>query len=55
MKLSFIPLLLAGESVSPEVRQALVENRLRDAAEMLMRSYGLSCVEATQLLNVAAC
>jgi hypothetical protein len=55
MKLSFIPLLLAGESVSPEVRQALVENRLQDAADLLIRQYGLNCLEASELLDVSAC
>jgi len=55
MKLSLIPLLLAGESISPEVRQALLENRLQDAADLLMQKYGLSCVEASQLLDVSAC
>lgn len=55
MKLSFVPLLLAGQSISPEVREALRENRLQDAAEMLMQEYGLSCVEASHLLDVSAC
>ncbi len=55
MKLSFIPLLVTGESISPEVRQALLENRLQDAAELLMQDYGLSCVESGQLLDVSVC
>ena len=54
-KLSLVPLLLAGQSVSPETRQALRENRLKDAAAILMGQYGLSCVEASDLLNVPAC
>jgi hypothetical protein len=41
MKLSFIPLLLGGKSISPEARQALRENRLEDAARVLMEQYGL--------------
>jgi hypothetical protein len=45
-KLSLVPMLLTGESISPEARQALRENRLKDAAEILMKDYGLSCVEA---------
>jgi hypothetical protein len=55
MKLSLVPLLITGQSVSPEIRQALRENRLKDAAELIMQQYGLSCIEAGQLLDVAAC
>ena len=35
MKLSFIPLLITGKTISTEVRQALRENRVKDAAAML--------------------
>jgi rhamnose utilization protein RhaD (predicted bifunctional aldolase and dehydrogenase) len=52
---SVIPLLLAGQSVSPEARQALRENRLKDAAVILMEEYGLSCDEAGNLLNITVC
>lgn len=52
---SLVPLLLAEEEIPSEARQALVENRLNDAAEALMREYGLSCVEASHLLDVSAC
>jgi hypothetical protein len=52
---SLVPLLLAEKELPTDARRALLENRLQDAAETLMRSYGLSCVEASQLLNVAAC
>ena len=52
---SVIPLLPAGQSISPEARQALRENRLKDAAVILMEEYGLSCVEAGNLLNITAC
>ena len=52
---SVIPLLLAGQSISPEARQALRENRLKDAAVILMEEYGLSCDEAGNLLNITAC
>lgn len=55
MSFSIVPLLLAGESISPEARQALLENRLQDAAELLMQQYGLNCLEASQLLDVSAC
>jgi hypothetical protein len=55
MKLSFVPLLIGGKTISPEIKQALRENRLRDAAKLIMRKYGLSCVEAGQLLDVSAC
>ena len=52
---SVIPLLLAGQSISPEARQAMRENRLKDAAVILMEEYGLSCVEAGNLLNITVC
>jgi len=55
MSFSLVPLLIAGKSISPEARQALRENRLQDAAKVLMHEYGLSCVEASQLLDVSAC
>ncbi len=55
MKLSFIPLLLTGKTISTEVRKALRENRLKDAAAMLMQQYGLSCIEASDLLDIAVC
>jgi hypothetical protein len=55
MKFSLVPLLLTGQSISLEARQALRENRFKDAAEILMEQYGLSCVEAGQLLDVSAC
>jgi hypothetical protein len=52
---SLVPLLISGQSISADARQALRENRLKDAARMIMESYGLSCDEAGDLLNVAAC
>ena len=55
MKFSFIPLLLTGKTISPGVRQALRENRVKDAAAMLVREYGLTCIEAGDLLDIAAC
>ena len=55
MKLSFIPLLITGKTISTEVRQALREKRLEDAAAMLMQQYGLSCLEAGDLLDIALC
>ena len=55
MKFSLVPLLITGQSISPEVRQALRENRLQDATKLIMQEYGLSCIEAGQLLDVAAC
>jgi hypothetical protein len=55
MKLSLVPLLIAGKSISPEVRRALRENRLRDAAELIMKKYGLTCAEASDLLDVSVC
>jgi len=50
-----MPLLLTGQSISPEARQALREKRLNDAAVILMEEYGLSCVEAGNLLNITVC
>ena len=55
MTFSVVPLLLAEEEIRPEARRALAENRLKDAAELLMRDYELSCVEASDLLDVSAC
>lgn len=55
MKFSIVPMLITGQSISPEVRQALRENRLRDAAKLIMEEYGLNCIEAGQLLDVSAC
>lgn len=51
MKLSFVPLLLGGKSISAEARQALLENRLQDAAILLMRQHDLSSREAGELLD----
>jgi hypothetical protein len=55
MKFSLVPLLLVNQDISAEARKALVENRLKDAAVILMEQNGLSCVEAGQLLDVSAC
>jgi hypothetical protein len=33
----------------------LRENRLKDAAVILMEEYGLSCVEVTHLLDLSPC
>ena len=52
---SVVPLLLFNHDISAEARRALVEMRLGDAAEMLMREHGLSCIEASDLLGVGAC
>ncbi|HMA80344.1 MAG TPA: hypothetical protein VKR81_05615 [Candidatus Binatia bacterium] len=55
MKFSMVPLLLTGESLSAGARQALRENRLMDVATILMGDYGLSCIEAGDLLGISAC
>ena len=55
MNFSLIPLLLAGKSISAEARRALRENRLKDAAALIMKEYGLSCGEVSDLLSVGAC
>ena len=52
---SLVPLLLSGESISAQARQALREDRVKDAAVILMKDYGLSCAEAGDLLDVSAC
>jgi hypothetical protein len=54
MKFSLVPLLITGQSVSTEARQALRENRLKDAAAILMEEYGLTCAEAGELVDVSA-
>ena len=55
MKFSLVPLLVAGQTISAAIRQALLDNRLKDAAAMIMEEYGLSCAEAGDLLNVTPC
>ena len=55
MKFSMVPLLLTGEGLSAGARQALRENRLMDVATILMGNYGLSCLEAGDLLGISAC
>ena len=54
-RLSVVPLLLADEEISTEARRALLENRLTDAAQVLIQEHGLSCIEAGQLLDVSVC
>jgi hypothetical protein len=55
MSFSVVPLLLAEEEVPAGLRQALLANRWQHAAELLMQEYGLSCIEASHLLDVSAC
>jgi len=55
MKLSFVPLLLDGKSLTAETRHALREDRREDAAALLMRQYDLDCREAGALLDVSVC
>ncbi len=52
MPFSVAPLLLVEEEISPEVKRALGENRLREAAQLLMREYGLSRADAAALLDM---
>ena len=54
-KFSLVPLLLNGQTISSQAREALRENRIKDAAVMLMNDYGLTCREVGDLLNVGAC
>ena len=53
MKLSLVPLLITGQTISNEIRQALRENRLQEAAAIMIQQYGLSCVEVGQLLDLS--
>lgn len=55
MKLSFVPLLLGGKTLSPEARNALREDRREDAAALFMQQYDLDCREAGVLLDVSVC
>ena len=55
MKLSFVPLLLGGKTLSPEARDALQDDRREDAAALLMHQYDLDCREAGALLDVSMC
>jgi len=55
MKISLIPMLIAGKTISPEVRTALRQNRPRDAAELIMKKYGLTYAEASDLLDLSLC
>ena len=55
MKLSLVPLLITGQTISNEIRQALRENRLQEAAASIIQQYGLNCVEVGQLLDLSAC
>ncbi len=55
MSFTFIPMLLAGKSISREAKQALLENRLEDAAVLMMKEHGLSCLEVGDLLNTSIC
>ena len=55
MKLSLVPLLLGGKTLSREARIALNENRREDAAALLMQQYDLDCREAGELVDVSVC
>ena len=52
---SLVPLLVTGQTISPKACDALRENRIKEAALILMSDYGLTCVEAGDLLDVSAC
>lgn len=52
---SVAPLLLAEAGVPAEARRALLEGRRRDAAALLMQTYGLNCGEAGELTGASAC
>ena len=52
--LSMVPLLL-GENIPVQARRALLEDRPREAGKTLMKTYGLSCAEAAQLVDANPC
>lgn len=47
MSLSLVPMLMAGQSIASEARQALRENRLEKAAELLCWSTDLHARKST--------
>ena len=51
---SLVPLLLAETDLPAETRRALSEGRRREAAELLMQTYGLSCSDAGELAGTSA-
>ena len=55
MRFSFVPLLLDEEGVPRQVKEALLEDRLQDAADILMQELGLNCTETSDLLDMPAC
>ncbi len=55
MNFSLVPLLLGNRDISDATRQALLENRFQNAAELIMQDYGLNCIEVGHLLDVSAC
>jgi len=55
MKFSLLPLLIAGQTLTADIRRALSDNRLKEAAASIMREYGLTCVEVGQLLDLSVC
>jgi hypothetical protein len=55
MKFSLVPLLLGGESISAEAKRALRENRIEDAADILIAEHEFNCVEVGHLSRIAAC
>lgn len=55
MRLSFVPLLLGGNTLSPEAENALREDRRDDAAALLMQQYDLDCREAGELVDASVC
>jgi hypothetical protein len=52
MKLTMIPLLLRDERLSPEIRRAMAEGRMEQAADDLRNEYGLTSAEARALLDL---
>lgn len=55
MAFSLVPMLMTGQSISSNAREALRENRIEEASVILMQEYGLSCDEVSDLLNERAC
>jgi len=55
MRVSIVPLLLAEDDIPHAVKEALLQERMQDAADLLIQKFGLSCIEASDLLDVSVC
>ena len=51
MKFLLLPPLIAGQTLMADIRRALSENRLREAAASIVREYG----QVGQFLDLSVC